>query len=267
MLAASLARRRGVQASADEVVVTGGLGPALPFVWRLLAARGVKRVAIEDPCWPRLVATLTRAGLEPVPTPVDDARPAPPHALGDVGAVFVTPAHQYPTGAVLDPARRARADRVGARARRLRLRGRLRRGVPLRPPAGRLAPGARARRRHLRRVDLEDARARPAARLARAAQGHPRRHARAAAGPRPARARRPDHPRRLRPPPAAPSAPLPAAPRGAARPRSPPRLPGHAITGAAAGLHAVLHVDHRRARGARTGGGARRRARCDRRPR
>ena len=40
-LAASLARRRGVQASADEVVVTGGLGPSLPFVWRLLAARGV----------------------------------------------------------------------------------------------------------------------------------------------------------------------------------------------------------------------------------
>jgi len=107
VLAASLARRRGVQASADEVVVTGGLGPALPFVWRLLAARGVKRVAIEDPCWPRLVATLVRAGLEPVPTPVDDHGLAT-HALGDVGAVFVTPAHQYPTGAVLDPARRAR---------------------------------------------------------------------------------------------------------------------------------------------------------------
>jgi len=107
VLAASLARRRGVLASADEVVVTGGLGPSLPFVWRLLAARGVKRVAIEDPCWPRLVATLERAGLEPVPTPVDEHGLAT-HALEDVGAVFVTPAHQYPTGAVLDPARRAR---------------------------------------------------------------------------------------------------------------------------------------------------------------
>ena len=40
-LAASLARRRGMEVSAGEVVVTGGLGPSLPFVWRLLAARGV----------------------------------------------------------------------------------------------------------------------------------------------------------------------------------------------------------------------------------
>jgi GntR family transcriptional regulator/MocR family aminotransferase len=29
------------------------------------------------------------------------------HELPDVGAVFITPAHQYPTGAVLEPARRA----------------------------------------------------------------------------------------------------------------------------------------------------------------
>jgi GntR family transcriptional regulator / MocR family aminotransferase len=106
-LAESLARRRGLQATADEVVVTGGLGPALPFVWRLLAARGVKRVAIEDPCWPRLTATLTGAGLEPVPIRVDE-HGLDTDALRDAGAVFVTPAHQYPTGAVLSPARRAR---------------------------------------------------------------------------------------------------------------------------------------------------------------
>jgi GntR family transcriptional regulator/MocR family aminotransferase len=105
-LAGSLARRRGVLATADEIVVTGGLGPSLPFVWRLLAARGVTRVAIEDPCWPRLRRTLTRAGLHPVPTPVDE-HGVLTDALGDAGAVFVTPAHQYPTGAVLSPTRRA----------------------------------------------------------------------------------------------------------------------------------------------------------------
>jgi GntR family transcriptional regulator/MocR family aminotransferase len=105
-LAASLARRRGMQVSAREVVVTGGLGPSLPFVWRLLAARGVRRVAVEDPCWPRLIDTLARAGLEPVPVEVDE-HGLNTHALGDVGAVFVTPAHQYPTGAVLSPERRA----------------------------------------------------------------------------------------------------------------------------------------------------------------
>ena len=106
-LAASLTRRRGVQASADDVVVTGGLGPSLPFVWRLLAARGVARVATEDPCWPRLIATLHQAGLEPVPTRVDEHGLRTHELAGDIGAVFVTPAHQYPSGAVLSPARRA----------------------------------------------------------------------------------------------------------------------------------------------------------------
>jgi GntR family transcriptional regulator/MocR family aminotransferase len=105
-LAESLARRRGLQATAEEVVVTGGVGPSLPFVWRLLAARGVWRVAIEDPCWPRLTATLTGAGLEPVPIRVDE-HGLDTDALNDTEAVFVTPAHQYPTGAVLSPARRA----------------------------------------------------------------------------------------------------------------------------------------------------------------
>jgi GntR family transcriptional regulator/MocR family aminotransferase len=107
-LASSLARRRGVQATAAEVLVTGGLGPSLPFVWRLLAERGIRRVAIEDPCWPRLEATLVRAGLEPVRVAVD-ADGVDTHALDrlDVDAIFVTPAHQYPTGAVLSPARRA----------------------------------------------------------------------------------------------------------------------------------------------------------------
>ncbi len=107
-LAASLARRRGVQATAAEVLVTGGLGPSLPYVWRLLAERGIRRVAIEDPCWPRLEATLVRAGLEPVRLEVDGEGADTPalERLG-VGAVFLTPAHQYPTGAVLSPARRA----------------------------------------------------------------------------------------------------------------------------------------------------------------
>jgi GntR family transcriptional regulator/MocR family aminotransferase len=107
-LAASLARRRGLQATAAEVLVTGGLGPSLPFVWRLLAERGIRRVAIEDPCWPRLEATLLRAGLEPVRLAVDgEGADTPALQRLDVGAVFVTPAHQYPTGAVLSPARRA----------------------------------------------------------------------------------------------------------------------------------------------------------------
>jgi GntR family transcriptional regulator/MocR family aminotransferase len=102
-LAESLARRRGVQADPDRIVITTGLGPALPALWQLLRA---DRVAIEDPGWQRLENTLHRAGIEPSLIPVDE-HGLQTEALGDEGAVFVTPAHQYPTGAVLSPTRRA----------------------------------------------------------------------------------------------------------------------------------------------------------------
>jgi GntR family transcriptional regulator / MocR family aminotransferase len=106
VLASSLARRRGVQARPEDVRVTAGLGPSLPFVFRLLRDRGVRRVAIEDPCWPRLPASLEQAGLEPVPLEVDE-HGMRVDGLAGVDAAFVTPAHQFPTGTVLSPERRA----------------------------------------------------------------------------------------------------------------------------------------------------------------
>ena len=107
-LAASLARTRGVRATDSQVVVTGGLRDSLPLLWRLLKARGAQRVGIEDPGWWRIGRSLTEAGLEPVPIPTDDEGldPARLTTLG-IDAVAVTPAHQFPTGAVLAPARRA----------------------------------------------------------------------------------------------------------------------------------------------------------------
>jgi GntR family transcriptional regulator/MocR family aminotransferase len=107
-LAASLARTRGVRATEDQVVVTGGLRDSLPLLWRLLKQRGAKRVGIEDPGWWRIGRSLTEAGLEPVPIPTDDEGldPAKLQSL-KIDAVAVTPAHQFPTGAVLAPARRA----------------------------------------------------------------------------------------------------------------------------------------------------------------
>jgi len=107
-LAASLARTRGVRATERQVVVTGGLRDSLPLLWRLLAQRGATRVGIEDPGWWRIGRSLAEAGLTPVPIPTDDdgLDPQRLHDL-DLDAVAVTPAHQFPTGAVLAPERRA----------------------------------------------------------------------------------------------------------------------------------------------------------------
>jgi GntR family transcriptional regulator/MocR family aminotransferase len=101
-LAAYLVRVRGVVAA--ELVVTSGYTQALWLTCRALKARGATTVAVEDPSLDDSWATIRSAGLEVAGVPVDE------HGLRvdalDADAVLVTPAHQFPTGAVLAPERR-----------------------------------------------------------------------------------------------------------------------------------------------------------------
>ena len=109
-LATHLGRARGVAAAPGDVIVTTGVTQGLALVWAALRERGARRVAVEDPGWRSQHRTVLDAGLEAVPVPVDadgldvDALLAlePP-----VDAVALTPAHQFPTGVVLAPGRRA----------------------------------------------------------------------------------------------------------------------------------------------------------------
>jgi GntR family transcriptional regulator/MocR family aminotransferase len=107
-LAEYLGRVRGVVADPARVVVTSGYAQGRGLVCRALAAAGAKRIAIEDPSHPEQRATMARAGLELVPIPVDQAG-LRVDELGSSGvdAVVLTPAHQYPSGAVLSGPRRA----------------------------------------------------------------------------------------------------------------------------------------------------------------
>jgi GntR family transcriptional regulator/MocR family aminotransferase len=105
-LAGWLARRRGVIATPEQVVVTGGLRDALPLVWRVLRARGARSVGVEDPGWWRIGRSAEAGGLDVVRVELDEDG-LKPEGLGDVDVVAVTPAHQFPTGAVLSPERRA----------------------------------------------------------------------------------------------------------------------------------------------------------------
>ena len=108
-LAGALARTRGLRTTAEQVVITTGTRHGtLPLLWRLLAARGARRIGVEHPGWRRLPQTLAIGGLEAVPVPVDDDG-LDPAGLRDLrlDAVVVTPAHQFPTGAVLSAERRA----------------------------------------------------------------------------------------------------------------------------------------------------------------
>ncbi len=108
-LASYLGRARGVRATPEQVVVVNGLRQGLSLLWPALAAGGARRVAIERAGWRGVAETAVDAGLAVTPIAVDDDGlvVAELAAHAGIDAVAVAPAHQYPTGAVLAPARRA----------------------------------------------------------------------------------------------------------------------------------------------------------------
>lgn len=106
-LAAYLGRVRGVIAESNRVVICSGFAQGLMLVCRALRERGARRVVMEDPSQSHQREIVERADLEPVGVPVDE-RGLRTDLLANVraDAAVVTPAHQYPTGAVLAPDRR-----------------------------------------------------------------------------------------------------------------------------------------------------------------
>jgi GntR family transcriptional regulator/MocR family aminotransferase len=88
-------------------VVTGGFAQAARLVAEALARHGVTTIGVEDPGSVGVLETLRRGGLATHPLPVDEhGIDVAALASSRVTAVAVTPAHQFPTGAVLAPARR-----------------------------------------------------------------------------------------------------------------------------------------------------------------
>ncbi|WP_186581606.1 PLP-dependent aminotransferase family protein [Streptomyces sp. BK340] len=108
VLAEHLARTRGVRADTDGVIVSAGVSHGLALLCEVLRDQGHCQVAVEDPGWPRLSLAVRRVGLEPVQVPVDDEGLIVDVLRGTTArAVLVSPAHQFPAGVVLSPARRA----------------------------------------------------------------------------------------------------------------------------------------------------------------
>jgi GntR family transcriptional regulator / MocR family aminotransferase len=106
-LAAWLGRTRGVRAEPADIMVVGGVAQALALVAQTLRADGVTAVAVEDPGSRGARDQLAHWGVRPVGVPVDEdgLRIADLAATG-LDVAVLTPAHQFPTGVVLSPARR-----------------------------------------------------------------------------------------------------------------------------------------------------------------
>jgi GntR family transcriptional regulator/MocR family aminotransferase len=103
-----LNRVRGTWTSPDNMVVCNGFAQAISLITWVLAARGITTLAVEDPSDHESRRAAQEAGLRVVGIPVtaDGIDVARLEASG-ADAVLVTPAHQFPTGALLGPEQRA----------------------------------------------------------------------------------------------------------------------------------------------------------------
>ena len=104
-IAENLRRVRGLNCSADDVIVTAGTSDALACIGLALASpTEPPRVAVEDPGYPAARRVLSRVGaqLVPVATGPNGLEPATLAELSPAPhAVLVTPSHQYPLGGSL----------------------------------------------------------------------------------------------------------------------------------------------------------------------
>ena len=105
-LAAYLARTRGVHTHPDRIVICSGASHGLTLLTEVLHRRDVHSIGVEAYGLGVHRDLLTSLGFRTVPLPLDD-HGAQVDRLGDVGAVLLTPSHQFPTGVALRSDRRA----------------------------------------------------------------------------------------------------------------------------------------------------------------
>lgn len=119
-IATRLRRLRGLNADPDRIVIVNGTQQALDLICRVLLNPG-DRVLMEEPHYTGARCAFMAAGAELVFSPVDEHGvriPKPVPGKRACRLAYVTPSHQFPTGAVLSIERRLElltwASRLGA---------------------------------------------------------------------------------------------------------------------------------------------------------
>ena len=107
-LAEYLGRTRAVFARSRDISIFGGVTASVGFLGEVFRSIGIERVAVENPSLFLLRDVFELVGVSVVPVPVDDdgIDVAALRQL-DVGAVLVTPGHQFPLGCTMSPQRRS----------------------------------------------------------------------------------------------------------------------------------------------------------------
>lgn len=102
VLADWLRRTRGVSTAADQIHITGGVAHGMSLLADVL---GAETWGVELPGSPGSTHMM-RQLVNVRQVPVDESGLIPEAIPPDVGAVLVTPTHQYPTGVLMPPNRR-----------------------------------------------------------------------------------------------------------------------------------------------------------------
>jgi GntR family transcriptional regulator/MocR family aminotransferase len=121
LVAAHIVKHHGVRCSADHIAIVNGAQQAFDLLARILLEPG-DLVLVEDPCYPAIRAILQAVGARIVNAPVDaegiDLEAVDRELRDRCRLAYVTPSHQFPSGAVMSGPRRrallAWAVRVGA---------------------------------------------------------------------------------------------------------------------------------------------------------
>jgi GntR family transcriptional regulator/MocR family aminotransferase len=97
--------RRGIAASADQILITLGAQNALWLAAQVLLTQR-RTAAFEDPCYPALREILTQSRCHMAPVRVDRDGLPPDAIPPETDVIFTTPSHQCPTTATMPMARR-----------------------------------------------------------------------------------------------------------------------------------------------------------------
>jgi GntR family transcriptional regulator/MocR family aminotransferase len=104
-VATYLSQSRAVRCDAGRVIITSGSQQALDLCARVLL-NADDSVALEDPCYLGARRAFEAQGARLEPTPVDEHGIEIDRIARRARLVYVTPSHQYPTGASLSASRR-----------------------------------------------------------------------------------------------------------------------------------------------------------------
>jgi GntR family transcriptional regulator/MocR family aminotransferase len=109
-ISARLRRLRGLDADPDNIVIVNGTQQGLDLISRVLVNPG-DRVLMEEPHYTGARCAFAAAGADLVFSPVDDHGirvPSTGSGRRPFRLAYITPSHQFPTGAVLSMERRLR---------------------------------------------------------------------------------------------------------------------------------------------------------------